>query len=108
MLFRKRVWYSNFHLKGYCKNQEMIEESLQKLKDKGFINTPDDLFSDLYQMRIFLESLSSEELYNLSQKIQKKMMKYPPTYNNSMPNFNGADMESPLVVLKPFKHLSDE
>ena len=107
MLFRKRIWFQDFHLKEYCTEITQLKISLQELLDCGILEKPKGLFDDLVQMRIFLESLTAIELNLLSTEIQKKLKKYAPIENDSFPSFNGSDMNSPLVVLKPFEDISE-
>lgn len=66
MLFRKRVWFSSYNLKDYCKNPAQIRSSLKQLIKLRFVEKPKGLMEDLYQLRIFLESLSSKELVEFS------------------------------------------
>ncbi|CAI2371364.1 unnamed protein product [Moneuplotes crassus] len=107
MLFRKRVWFSSHNLKDYCKSPAQIRGSLKLLIKLGFVEKPKGLMKDLHQLRIFLESLSSKELTEFSKILGRKFNKYPPTVENTFPDFKGADMESPIVALSPFRNLSE-
>ena len=102
MYFRKRIWYGSSQLSEYHKDQSKITKSLIKLYEMRILKNTDGVLFDKRNARILLESLTAQEIYDLSKEVSRFMAKYPPTTKKHYFNYKASVNSSPLIVLQPY------